>query len=210
MTIELRCAEVAPDNSALIDEICSRGPRTMSWSNCIDYTFYDDFHRMAQAFDATRHYGYSMNWPAMVFGADLSDYAVDSDPSYTNLLLTESLRKKEHAILTRPCFGTPINSVGYTLPHKMKRYWVDYFTRGKAKITANLIKNHLHEVDVWFELTRVLSRSGGSVGWVPATTLDLGHSTQLLGRLISARFLVFSGAPAEFDTILLNRKCVLQ
>jgi hypothetical protein len=139
MTIELRCAEVAPDNSALIDEICSRGPRTMSWSNCIDYTFYDDFHRMAQAFDATRHYGYSMNWPAIVFGADLSDYAVNPDPSYTNLLLTEFLRKKEHTILTRPCFGTPINSVGYTLPHKMKRYWVDYFTRGKAKITANLI-----------------------------------------------------------------------
>jgi hypothetical protein len=138
MTIELRCAEVAPDNTALVDEICSRGPRTMSWSNCIDYTSYDDFHRMVQAFDATRHYGYSMNWVAMVYGVCLSDYAVDPDPSDTNLLLTEALRKKTHAILTRPCFDTPMNAVGYTLSHKMKGYWVDYFAaRGKAKIVAN-------------------------------------------------------------------------
>lgn len=95
---------------------------------------------MAKQLNASKHYGYTMNWIAVVYGACISDYARDGqDLPRTNEILEESLRTRPHRLLSRPNFDTPLNLAGYTLAHQMKDFWLDHFASDTARIGANKI-----------------------------------------------------------------------
>lgn len=140
ITLAIWCGELQPDTRDLIEGIVSLRPQTMSWSNVVDYNKYDSFHAMAREFGASRHYGYSMNWSTTVYGACLLDYACkDGDTAKANELFKEALQVKSHPLLTKPFFDTPINLVGQILASKMKKNWLDHFSRGQATIVSNTI-----------------------------------------------------------------------
>eukprot|EP00977_Amphora_coffeiformis_P015230 scaffold4457_cov169-Amphora_coffeaeformis.AAC.7 len=64
----------------------------MSWSNLVDYFQIPVFHDLAfeLSHSDTQHYGYTMNWPTVTYGADILDY--------------ETLRDRIH-ILDDLCYG---------------------------------------------------------------------------------------------------------
>ena len=140
ITLAIWCGELQPDKRDLIEDIVSLRPHTMSWSNVVDYNQHDSFHAMAREFGASRHYGYSMNWPTTVYGACLLDYACNGgDTAKANKLLKEALQVKYHPLLTKPFFDTSINLVDQILAPKMKKSWMDHFAQGRATIVNNTI-----------------------------------------------------------------------
>lgn len=65
------------ENEALIARIAALTPVTMSWSNIVDYFEIAHFHDLARRCSYMKpciHYGYSMNWPTHVVGANILDY----------------------------------------------------------------------------------------------------------------------------------------
>lgn len=63
---------------AVAQEIASWRPRTMSWSNVLDYVYpVGDFHTLARSCSSLApctHYGYSMDWTSKICGSTISDY----------------------------------------------------------------------------------------------------------------------------------------
>ena len=65
--------------ASLVQEIAALKPRTMSWSNLLDYFPLTSFHDLCRACSAaatempTIHYGYSMNWRHKMYGMRLED-----------------------------------------------------------------------------------------------------------------------------------------
>ena len=74
VTVTLHCQKV---ETAVADAIHKLSPRTMSWSNIMDYMSYPEFHKLVRACSlgqSTTHYGYSMKWDNRVFGTSLLDF----------------------------------------------------------------------------------------------------------------------------------------
>lgn len=133
--MDVRYGDVNLNNAALLHEIALLNPRTMSWSNLLDYSShrFESFHRVARRFNSViRHYGYSMNWVATVYGGCLTDYLYDKNEVMINRLLIEALscgsqNQRQNVIVAKPLFDTPLNLVGYVLSHKIKGSWIEYF-----------------------------------------------------------------------------------
>jgi hypothetical protein len=133
VSAELWCDSVEPANDNLIRKIAALKPETVSWSNLVDYSDhgFKSFHQVAKQLNAKRHFGQSMNWICMVYGACLTDYIAMGDTQRVNEILAEALQEPEsqHPILTKPFFDAPLNLAGYVLAKKFKRYWREYFSR---------------------------------------------------------------------------------
>ncbi|KAE8990501.1 hypothetical protein PR003_g21462 [Phytophthora rubi] len=84
--------EVADDpvNEKMLARIALMRPRTMSWSNLVDYFLPEDFHDIARRcsmYDRCVHYGFSMNWTTQVVGASIIDF----DPGNSKRLIDDVL-----------------------------------------------------------------------------------------------------------------------
>ncbi|KAG3015781.1 hypothetical protein PC119_g11618 [Phytophthora cactorum] len=63
-------------NQDLLARIATMHSKTISWSNVLDHFLPEDFHDLARRCSmhgTCMHYGYSMNWPAQVFGTKMID-----------------------------------------------------------------------------------------------------------------------------------------
>ena len=138
ISIELICDRV----ENVLEDLASRKPWTMSWSNLSDYFKYDEFHAMARKCSIhgdTVHYGYSMNWPSQVFGVQITDYArlpVHNRTREWKKILDQGTRMVELAysiygwsdFLRTPPPTNPINtSANFVLEPLHYRAWIDHF-----------------------------------------------------------------------------------
>lgn len=58
--IDLRRGTVSEENEELIQELASLSPRSVSWSNLVDYAHLHSYHKVAHRLKGSRHFGYSM------------------------------------------------------------------------------------------------------------------------------------------------------
>jgi hypothetical protein len=114
-----------------VELVAALRPRTISWSNLPNYYGSRKFHKMARACTAhgnAVHFGYSMNWTAKFFGANLMDYA---EQSARERLLDAADRMIDEAhalsgLQLRPRTPTPtnpLNSVSWLLHVQHYRAW---------------------------------------------------------------------------------------
>jgi hypothetical protein len=135
VVIELKCSRVQD----VIEDIASRKPWTMSWSNLCDYCDYAEFHRMARQCSVhgdTIHFGYSMNWVVIVFGVNVIDFCGEEGWKLRAGILESSNQSVQRAYelfgwdqyLRLPPPTNPINtSSHFGLEQLHYRKWSDYF-----------------------------------------------------------------------------------
>lgn len=116
-------------------------PKTVSWSNVLDYMELGAFHEVARVCSDGRdtiHYGYSMNWVAETYGANIMDYDVSTEKGrrVVSSAMEKALGRQaiERAkkiglelFLFVPLFETQLNLCGYELAQKMHGCWVKHF-----------------------------------------------------------------------------------
>jgi tetratricopeptide (TPR) repeat protein len=141
VSAELLCDSIEPGNGHLIQRIAALKPETASWSNLVDYSDhgFKGFHQIARQLNAKRHFGQSMNWVCMVYGACVTDYIARSDTRMVNEILAEALESESHVLLTKPFFDAPHNLAGYVLAKKFKQYWLAYFSSDGVQVVADTI-----------------------------------------------------------------------
>ena len=140
ITVTLHCQKVDDD---VADNIRRLSPRTMSWSNVLDYMYYPDFHFLARNCSlgsgstghGTTHYGYSMKWGRHVFGTSL----IDMEFSRDKLASVVTIQKANKAIsqwyqqvgwdkyLRLPIPDNPVNTVSKLLSELHRSKWIDHF-----------------------------------------------------------------------------------
>ena len=127
------------ENEAVIKEISSLNPYTISWSNCCDYFEPKDFHKLAKSCSgkSTVHFAYTMNWPQRVYGSSYLDYKANTKEGNKFLdklvdascLAVDTLYKMLGCkdVLLSPPVADPRNlaDAGLYVTHKQK--WIDYF-----------------------------------------------------------------------------------
>ena len=150
--IELQYGNLEPVSSSsgqdLACEIGALKASTVSWSNLVDYFKLSDFHDLARALSGptTKHYGYSMNWPTVVYGAEILDYeSVDErkmilDECYEK---TSSTGEQSSALIVVPFFQNPVNLAGYSLAPKFYPHWLDQFVKSSIDSSTNLMESHI-------------------------------------------------------------------
>ena len=134
VTVTLRCQRV----EQAVADIWRLSPRTMSWSNVLDYMHPTEFHKLAHACSkghGTTHFGYSMNWVSRVFGANLLDFELGTDKNKTAALIKQAdagiaelykkLRWDEYLWLPIP--QNPINTVGMWVAKQYHQHWTKHF-----------------------------------------------------------------------------------
>eukprot|EP01061_Rhynchopus_euleeides_P004670 TRINITY_DN1391_c0_g1_i10.p1 TRINITY_DN1391_c0_g1~~TRINITY_DN1391_c0_g1_i10.p1 ORF type:complete len:795 (+),score=215.95 TRINITY_DN1391_c0_g1_i10:163-2385(+) len=156
LEVQLFCAEVELEHTAVVQQIADWHAWTMSWSNIMDYVSpLDRFHALARACSAkgdTTHFGYSMNWPADVFGTSLVDYAsgtsfetlnelfLEDDPIAKFTLPPRTPPKK--GLFVTPPFTPPVNIAAFLLGLRCFQPWVDHF-KNKAKCLDGYARPYL-------------------------------------------------------------------
>jgi len=169
LTIELYVGVVKPlsnnEGHDLVHFIADKvKPRTIGWSNVIDYMELGELHDLGRAMSSSGnvvHYGYSMNWCTEVFGANIFDYQMIKKYEVANAILDLSLgenfggNNEEESNVLKACgtavgadevfhypdYDTPMNSTSYVAAQMTRQYWVDYFfamSRSSGK-TGDLI-----------------------------------------------------------------------
>ncbi|KAL7544104.1 hypothetical protein ACHAXR_013582 [Thalassiosira sp. AJA248-18] len=161
LTIELYVGIVKPlsqdDGHSLVHFIVNRiQPRTIGWSNVIDYMELRDLHDLGRAMSPDgniTHYGYSMNWCSEVFGANIFDYQMTKNYEGANVILDLALGEnfsgnnelainvlKEYGAVVGadevfhfPDYDTPMNSTSYVAAKMTREYWVEHFFVMMAK-----------------------------------------------------------------------------
>eukprot|EP00923_Selenidium_pygospionis_P032895 GHVN01057887.1.p1 GENE.GHVN01057887.1~~GHVN01057887.1.p1 ORF type:complete len:756 (-),score=125.67 GHVN01057887.1:119-2386(-) len=169
------------NNEALIKNIASMRPRTISWSNCIDYFLPEYFHDVARRCSVhgnCTHYGYSMNWLTMIYGCWIGDYDRDvkRDKKIADDVLDVSLgfkkppdriqknrlSKRVDDLLVDPLYDTPYNLTALHLAHQHHSKWVDYFFDAATlsldgsltSLNRDLIRGDVYISDFAFPLHR--------------------------------------------------------
>ena len=127
-------------------------PYTIGWSNVIDYMELGSFHDLGRAISShgdVAHYGYSMNWPAETFGANIMDYDMFNQHSAAHYILDMALGENFHGnnpdktniikalrnaaganeLFICPDHDTPLNSTSFITSIMTKEHWVKYFFR---------------------------------------------------------------------------------
>eukprot|EP00392_Amoebophrya_sp_AT5.2_P003767 g3772.t1 len=148
--------EGAGEDSNFVKLACCLAPRTVSWSNIVDYMYTPDLHRMAAAIskgstEPVVHYAYSMNYYRDVHGFNLYDY----DRARDRRAILDEIRSPIKKIgevskssLLRPMLESDLrhlsvvppntsvhNVVEYCMARRYGPKYVDWFL-GKAKCEA--------------------------------------------------------------------------
>ncbi|GIQ85819.1 hypothetical protein KIPB_007553 [Kipferlia bialata] len=136
--VSLRVGDVL--TPALGDEVRETlSPRTMTWSNVIDYVTPSVFHMAAHRVggDTCTHYGYSMNWVTLLKGAHLMDYMGYDNGRGPLLSTVLNLANQTGGALNKflglspylrsPPPVHPFNNTSILLQHIFYRYWVELF-----------------------------------------------------------------------------------
>jgi hypothetical protein len=130
----------------LIQELARLEPESVSWSNLMDYSRLSAFHSVARRLGAKRHYGYSMNWLTVVYGASMIDFLMLDDDevmktSRVRQILARALKEppssQQHPLLTRPLFDTPLNLAGNLLASEQAKNWIRFFADESSRGTNN-------------------------------------------------------------------------
>lgn len=133
---------VSIDSPQVMAEISAMSPYTISWNNCLDYMPTKEFHRLARACSAaedTVHYGYSMNWPADVFGASCLTYPVGEvtqkllDNARHSLSMLYALRGMK-GLLKCPSIDNPINVMDHLCRIEAYKHWIKKFFQGVPNV----------------------------------------------------------------------------
>ena len=155
LTIEVYVGVVMPltskDGHGLVHFVAERvKPRTIGWSNVIDYMELGDLHDLGRAMSPNgnvMHYGYSMNWCTEVFGANILDYQMINNYKTANVLLDLALGENyggnngsatnllsqygaligANEVFLYPDYDTPMNSTSYVAARMTRKYWIDNF-----------------------------------------------------------------------------------
>mmetsp|Transcript_13818 Transcript_13818/g.20851 ORF Transcript_13818/g.20851 Transcript_13818/m.20851 type:complete len:1038 (+) Transcript_13818:37-3150(+) len=122
-----------------VSKIAAKSPRTMSWSNILDYMDPNKFHKIAQGCSAenTTHFAYSMNWPTETFGVVPLDYLHRAEFS-SNKVEEIFKRARKHVekmyktagaskFLRTPAPENPMNPSCHYLQWKYYKFWSTYF-----------------------------------------------------------------------------------
>jgi hypothetical protein len=118
--------------SPALEEIVRLQPRSISWSNILDYMSRDKFHALAKACSATAvHSGYSMSWPRMIYGSSLIDYPACSlqvirDAEKATAASMRNLCRGRRIFLT-PVQDNPLNITAAFLSKKVHSHWLEHF-----------------------------------------------------------------------------------
>jgi hypothetical protein len=117
VAVELRHCGV----EGAVREIAELGPRTMTWSNVLDFMDRKKFHNLARqcSVDGTKHYGYCMNWHQKVRGTNLIDLASGEEQSK----LLDATKEKIPQLLATlapgrfryPLPSSPLNTASYIM-----------------------------------------------------------------------------------------------
>ncbi|PXF45034.1 hypothetical protein BWQ96_05207 [Gracilariopsis chorda] len=116
-------------------------PKTISWSNVLDYMELGAFHELARLCSDARdtiHYGYSMNWVAETYGTNIMDYdqSTQGGKRVVNAVLNKTLGKEaivraretgSDKFLFIPLFDAQLNLSGFELAQKLHSFWVTHF-----------------------------------------------------------------------------------
>ena len=135
VTVTLHCQKV---EQAVADIICKLSPRTMSWSNIMDYMNYPDFHKLARACSvgqSTTHYGYSMKWDNRVFGTSLLDFEyAKNTKECARIIRSSNIEMVEvyksfgwDKYLRLPVPEDPRTTVQRCISKQYHETWVEYF-----------------------------------------------------------------------------------
>jgi hypothetical protein len=155
LTIELYMGVLKPltepDGHDLVNFICTRiKPYTVGWSNVIDYIELGNLHDLGRAISShgnVSHYGYTMNWPIEVFGANIIDYEMFHNYKAAHYILDVALGENFHGgnpnkmdvrkarmisvgadeLFHCPDWDTPMNSTSFIAAYLTKEHWVEYF-----------------------------------------------------------------------------------
>jgi hypothetical protein len=130
--IKLSVSILGPNASA-VKEIAALQPKTISWSNIMDYMDKVEFHSVAKACSSTAtHFGYSMNWPRLIYGASLIDYPKEAiriireAEQDTNKKLKKLCGRNRHIFMT-PIQHNPLNTTSSFLAKRCYPHWVNHF-----------------------------------------------------------------------------------
>ncbi|CAB9497422.1 expressed unknown protein [Seminavis robusta] len=137
--VKLSVSLLDPDlTSPAIAEIRELNPKSISWSNILDYMTPSEFHKVAKACSETAiHSGYSMNWTRDVFGAHLIDYPTTSmeiirDAERKSELEVKKLCKGRGRIFSVPFQHNPLNTTISLLASRCHSYWAAHFFRSSG------------------------------------------------------------------------------
>ena len=157
------CGRVSVENEKVIKMINKWDPRSVSWSNLVDYGGYDSFHEMARSCSKNGnvvHFGYSMNWTSTVFGASISDYAGNEKKALDDCLSLYSASGVDmifplaRELFAWPPCAHPIDIGAFCLGTGFISKWKDFFlSEAEASLrTASIItpnNNGLHMADIY-------------------------------------------------------------
>ena len=129
--VELSVFVLALGSPALEEIVCLQ-PNSCSWSNILNYIPTHEFHALAQLCGpSAKHSGYSMNWPAVIYGASLIDYPKTSlaviDEAQNKFAASMHNLCPERRIFLTPIQHNPLNVVSGLLAEKCHPYWVKHF-----------------------------------------------------------------------------------
>ena len=160
LEIELGYGNVQPlsdaDGRKFAHQVATLRANTMSWSNLMDYLKLSDFHALAQAYSSLSssssecccsssciHYGYTMNWTATMFGADIIDYDGLFDREaileQTYGSRAERLFPQTDAakLLVFAFYKNPRMQTSYVLAQMLQNKWLQYFCSHHASTAAD-------------------------------------------------------------------------
>jgi hypothetical protein len=115
-------------------------PQSVSWSNCIDFIEYSQFHCLARQIGSEKcvHFAYSMNWIYVIFGSTIIDVANARQTLARNKILdgAKMLINKMWQILglSKLLRFPPVtyainyaNYANYAMQIKQSKNWIEYF-----------------------------------------------------------------------------------
>jgi hypothetical protein len=133
--VDLKCAAIQD----VVQKVATTKPRTMSWSNIVDYLDYQEFHDVARACSIhgdTLHFGYSMNWTTEVFGTTIVDFSGPERADLRASILDRANQVVQELyralgwdrFFVSPPPTNPINTTStFALGHQYYKAWTDFF-----------------------------------------------------------------------------------
>ena len=161
LTIELVCARIED----VAEEVRSRSPATMSWSNLCDDMEYADFHRVARrcAVEETMHSSYTMRWTQRTRGVSLFDFTLPERADFRadmisrasrNVGMMYESRRWEEFMCIPPLRDPMIWTAQFVMEHS--EAWSTFFFQ------IARVRGEVDAADVDHAVSSPLSMSGGS------------------------------------------------
>lgn len=128
-----------------IELVSKLEPKTMSWSNIMDYMPLKEFHELARrcsVFHKTTHNAYTMNWISRVYGTSILDFEGQHNRERRAFYLKQAYVQQQQMwqifkfdrYLNFPPRENPMNVIGTLLECGLNETWIEYFKETSGKI----------------------------------------------------------------------------